>query len=381
MRLPHGSVAALADFSEDRAVAMSKSRTEPSPQSYLRPEIAALAGYVPGEQPTDPRVVKLNTNENPYPPSAAVKQAIADACERLHLYPDPSAREVRERVGRLYDVDPAGVIVGNGSDELLSMLMRAVIASGDAVAYGTPTYSLYDTLVALQAGRAIRIPYGHDYAIPRDLFSVDARMLVVCNPNAPSGTSVPRSALEELARARRDVLVIVDEAYADFADENATSMSAQHPNVVVLRTLSKSYSLAGLRVGIGITTPALAAELNKVKDSYNVSRLAQAGAAAALDDQESMLAHVAQVRATRARLVRELAQLGYVVPPSQTNFVLARRPGESQLAVKEALQRSGVLVRWFTELPDSLRITVGTDAEIDRLLAELKTLHGAARTA
>jgi histidinol-phosphate aminotransferase len=353
---------------------MSNSAPGTSPQAYLRPEIAAIAGYVPGEQPTDPRVVKLNTNENPYPPSALVRRAIADACERLHLYPDPSAREVRERVGRLYDVDPAGVIVGNGSDELLSMLMRAAIAPGDAVAYGTPTYSLYDTLVALQAGRVIGVPYGADYAIPRELFSVDARLLIVCNPNAPSGTSVPRRALEELAEARRDTLLVIDEAYADFADENATGMGSRHPNVVVLRTLSKSYSLAGLRLGVGITTPALAAELNKVKDSYNVSRLAQAGAIAALDDQESMLAHVAQVRATRARLVQALVALGYEVPPSQTNFVLATQPGRSQQPVKEALQRKGVLVRWFTELPDSLRITVGTDAEIDRLLAELRSL-------
>ncbi|MBY0276706.1 histidinol-phosphate transaminase [Candidatus Binatia bacterium] len=353
---------------------MAKPATDLSPQAYLRPEIAALAGYVPGEQPTDPGVVKLNTNENPYPPSAAVRRAITDACERLHLYPDPSAREVRERVARLYGVDPAGVIVGNGSDELLSLLMRAVIAPGDAVAYGTPTYSLYDTLVALQAGRTIHIPYGPDYGIPRELLSVNARLLIVCNPNAPSGTAVPRRALEELAEARRDVLVVIDEAYADFADENATAMGSRHPNVIVLRTLSKSYSLAGLRVGIGITTPGLAAELNKVKDSYNVSRLAQAGAVAALDDQASMLAHVARVRATRARLVRELERLGYVVPPSQANFVLARRPGRSQQSVKEALQSRGVLVRYFGDLPDALRITVGTDAEIDRLIVELKSL-------
>ena len=353
---------------------MSKPSTDPSPRAYVRPEIAAIAGYVPGEQPTDPRVIKLNTNENPYPPSPAVRRAIADACERLHLYPDPSAREVRERVGRLYDVDPEGVIVGNGSDELLSLLMRAVVAPGDAVAYATPTYSLYDTLVALQGGRSIRIPYGPDYAIPGEMESVDARMLIVCNPNAPSGTAVPRRALEELAAVRRDTLLIVDEAYADFADENATGMGSRHPNVVVLRTLSKSYSLAGLRVGIGITTPGLAAELNKVKDSYNVSRLAQAGAAAALDDQASMLAHVARVRATRARLTEALAGLGYDVLPSQTNFVLVRRPGRTLLPVKEALQRKGILVRHFSDLPDALRITVGTDVEIDRLLAEMRGL-------
>lgn len=344
------------------------------PQRYLRPEITALEGYAPGEQPSDPRVIKLNTNENAYPASGRVRSAIVAACDRLQLYPDPSARAVRERVAQLYGVDAAGVIVGNGSDELLSLIMRAVVAPGDAVAYGSPTYSLYDTLVALQAGRSLRVPYGDDYAVPRELFSVAARLILVCNPNAPSGTVVGRRELDELAAARRDLLLVVDEAYVDFADQSVTTMGVEHSNVVVLRTLSKSYSLAGLRVGFAITTPALAAELNKVKDSYNVSRLAQAGALAALEDQEAMLAHVTRVRATRARLTDALRALGFVVAPSQTNFVLARRPGSSLQPVKEALQSRGILVRYFTELPDALRITVGTDAEIDRLLDELTRL-------
>jgi histidinol-phosphate aminotransferase len=343
----------------------------PETLAYVRPEIGALAGYVPGEQPNDPRIIKLNTNENPYPPSAAVREAILAACERLHLYPDPSAREVRERVAELYGVDADGVIVGNGSDELLSILMRATVAPGDAVAYGTPTYSLYDTLVALQGGRRVTFPYGSDFALPRELFSVAARMIQVCNPNAPSGTLVARKDLERLASARRDALVVIDEAYVDFADEDATTMGVLHPNVVVLRTLSKSYSLAGLRVGVAITSPALAAELNKVKDSYNVSRLAQAGALAALNEQATVQAHVARVRQTRARLTSALVELGFEVPPSQTNFVLARRAGRSLLALKEALRERGILVRYFPEIPDALRITVGTDAEIDRLLAEL----------
>ena len=343
-------------------------------RAYLRPEIVALAGYVPGEQPTDPRVIKLNTNENPYPPSAAVRAAIGEACERLQLYPDPSARAVRERAAELYGVAADGVIVGNGSDELLSLLMRAVVNPGGAVAYGMPTYSLYDTLVALQGGRSIHVPYGADFALPRELFTVPARMIIVCNPNAPSGTAVGVEELAGLARARRDALVVIDEAYADFADANATRLGAQEPNVIVLRTLSKSYSLAGLRVGLGLTTPALASELNKVKDSYNVSRLAQAGALAALNDQARMLEHVARVRATRVRLTRELAALGYTVPPSQANFVLARRPGRTLLPVKQALLERGILVRYFAEIPDALRITVGTDEEIDRLLAELGSL-------
>jgi histidinol-phosphate aminotransferase len=347
----------------------------PAATAYVRPEVAALAGYVPGEQPTDPRIIKLNTNENPYPPSDAVRAAIDEACARLQLYPDPSAGAVRRRVAELYGVDADGVVVGNGSDELLSLLMRAVVAPGDAVAYGTPTYSLYDTLVALQCGRSIRVAYGPDYRIPRELFDAPARMILVCNPNAPSGTAVATADLVELARARRDVLVVIDEAYVDFADASAVRLGVEEPNVVVLRTLSKSYSLAGLRVGFAITTPGLAVELNKVKDSYNVSRLAQAGALAALNDQQRMLEHVARVRATRARLIRALEELGYAVAPSQTNFVLARRPGQSLRQVKEALQQRGILVRYFTDLPDALRITVGTDAEIDRLLEEIRGLR------
>jgi histidinol-phosphate aminotransferase len=350
------------------------SPTSQAPQCYLRPEITALRGYVPGEQPSDPRVIKLNTNENPYPASPRVRNAIVEACDRLQLYPDPTARAVRERVAAQYAVDADGVLVGNGSDELLSLLMRAVVAPGDVVAYGTPTYSLYDTLVALQGGRSADVPYGDDYAVPSALFTIPARLILVCNPNAPSGTAVGRAVLDALAVARRDVLVVVDEAYADFADESVTTMGVEHPNVVVLRTLSKSYSLAGLRVGLAITTPALAVELNKVKDSYNVSRLAQAGALAALEDQDTMLAHVSRVRVTRARLTESLRALGFEVAPSQANFVLARRPGSSLLPVKEALQARGILVRHFTELPDALRITVGTDAEIDRFLEELAAL-------
>lgn len=341
--------------------------------SLVRPEIRALEGYVPGEQPSDPGIVKLNTNENPYPPSAAVREAIVAACDRLHLYPDPSARAVRERVAELYGVEADGVVVGNGSDELLTLLMRTFVAPGNAVAYPVPTYSLYDTLVAIQGGRVLHVAFGPDFELPRELFAARARMIVVCNPNAPSGTLVSRADLDELARARRDALIVLDEAYVDFADESATGMAASHPNVAVLRTLSKSYSLAGLRVGFLMTSPGLAREIVKVKDSYNVSRVAQAGALAALNDQASMRAHVDRVRATRARLQEGLTALGFSVLPSQANFVLARRPGESLAPLAESLRRRGVLVRHFATLPDALRITVGTEAEIDRLLRELAT--------
>jgi len=304
-----------------------------------------------------------------------VRDAIAAACEDLVLYPDPSAREVREGAAELYGVQADGVLVGNGSDELLSILVRATVAPGQGVAYPVPTYSLYETLVELQDARPVRVPFGADFALPADgLRSADACLIVVCNPNAPSGTMVPRDELEELARRRGDAVVVIDEAYVDFAEATALPLVERFPNVVVLRTLSKSYSLAGLRVGLALTSVALAKELHKVRDSYNVSRIAQAGALAALKDQGAMRAHVAQVRATRRRLTEALEELGFAVPPSQANFVLARRAGQDLAPMVAALRARRILVRYFSDLPDAMRITVGTDDQIDTLLAALREI-------
>jgi histidinol-phosphate aminotransferase len=340
----------------------------------VRANVAALDGYVPGEQPTDPRVVKLNTNENPYPPSPGVGEAIASAAGSLHLYPDPDASELRAAAGRLYGVDPQGVVVGNGSDELLAMLLRAVVSPGETVAYPVPTYSLYDTQVALQDGRVLHVPFPADWSLPEALFRCGARMFFVCNPNAPSGTLAPREAIERLARENPDAVVVADEAYVDFCDGTVVGLVGRVPNLVVLRSFSKSYSLAGLRVGLAMTTPELASELRKVKDSYNLDRLAQAGALAALLDQETMLSNVARVCATRARLSIELAAMGFRVVPSQTNFVLAHGKGGSLEGLVRTLKDRGVLVRWFAALPDAMRVSVGTDAQVDRLLEELRAL-------
>jgi histidinol-phosphate aminotransferase len=278
-----------------------------SASMLVRPLIAALAGYVPGEQPSDPTIVKLNTNENPYPPSARVRAAVDEACTRLHLYPDPTARSLRERAAALYGVDADGILVGNGSDELLALLMRAAVGPGDAVAYPAPTYSLYETLVGLQGGVAVTPPFDADWQLPAALFEVRCRVLIVCNPNSPSGTALPVGELEPLVAARRDCIVVIDEAYADFADGNALSLVGRYPHVIVLRTLSKSYSLAGLRVGLAFTTPDLVAELSKVKDSYNVGRLAQAAALAALEDQVAD-ARPRRARAKHARAARRRAR-------------------------------------------------------------------------
>ncbi len=357
----------------DEGGSMKTSRAaEAGAAPWVRPAVAALEGYVPGEQPAGgARVVKLNTNENPYPPSPAVRTAIEAEIERLHLYPPPDAAGLRLCAGRLWGVDPAGVVVGNGSDELLVLLLRTFVEPGTAVAYPAPTYSLYSTLIAVQGAVVREVPFPPDFALPRGLFDVPAALLLVCNPNAPSGTRIATAALAELAQARRDAVLVIDEAYADFADGDALSLVGAAPNVVVLRTLSKSYSLAGLRVGFALTTPQLARELHKVRDSYNLDRLAQVGAMAALEDQATFRHNRDRVRATRARLREALLARGYDVPPAETNFVLARSPGRSLQGLMQKLRVEGVLVRWFATVPDALRITVGTDQEIDELLAAL----------
>lgn len=337
----------------------------------VRPSVAAMQGYIPGEQPGGRGVVKLNTNENPYAPSASVREAIAAAAGSLQFYPDPTAEPLREVAGELWGVDAAGIVAGNGSDELLTLLMRAVIEPGQVVAYPTPTYSLYDTLVEIQGAVALRVAYPDTWELPRALDGADARLFLICSPNAPSGTAIARARIEELLVARPDALVVVDEAYGDFAEASALSLVGRYPNLLVLRTLSKAYSLAGLRVGLALTTPELARQLHKVRDSYNMSATAQAGAIAALRDQPSFLANRARIVATRARLTTAMRERGFEVPESATNFILARRPGESLEALMLGLRDKGVLVRFFASLPDAIRITIGTDAEVDEFLSAL----------
>ena len=344
------------------------------PRSWLRAAVRAVAPYVPGEQPEPGhRVIKLNTNENPYPPSPRVLDALRAAIDgALRLYPDPEAQALRRRASEVYGVPADHIMAGNGSDELLALLLRATIDPGDRVAFPVPTYSLYETLVAVQDGEVVHVAFPDDWSVPPALASAGARVTFLCNPNSPSGTAVPLDAVEALAREARGI-VVVDEAYVDFADGDALSLVGRLPNVVVLRTLSKSFSLAGLRAGLAFAHPELLVGLRTVKDSYNLNRLTQLAAEAALSDLPHMRANVARIRATRARLAAGLGRLGYRVPESQANFVLACRPGLDQAPVAAALAERGVLVRHFPtpRLRDALRITVGTDEETDVLLAHL----------
>ena len=344
----------------------------------FRRNIARMDGYLPGEQPKEEGFVKLNTNENPYPPSPAVLEAIArEAGGTLRLYPDPESTRLRRQAAETYRFDLEQVIAGNGSDDLLAMIARAFIGEGDALCCPVPTYTLYDTLVRIQGGRVRGIPYPEDYSLPKGLFRNRAKVTVVASPNSPSGTSVPLAALSGLASAVRGILV-VDEAYADFAEETALPLARERENVVVLRTFSKSFSLAGMRIGLGFGHPRILAGLNKVRDSYNLDRLAIAAGEAALADIGWMERNAARIRKTRERLATALPALGFVPFPSQSNFLLARRRGgKSARPVFEELKRRGILVRYFytPRLAGCLRITVGTDAEIDTLLAALAEIR------
>ena len=341
-----------------------------------------MAGYRPGEQPgPDEQVVKLNTNENPYPPSPRVLEALRQAAdERLRLYPPPLADAVRARAAALYGFTPEQVLVGNGSDELLALLVGAVVDPGDAIVYPVPTYSLYPVLARVRGAGVVEVPFPEDFSLPEGLFGRAEPLVFLCNPNAPTGTLVAQPEVRRLAEGLSGLLV-VDEAYVDFAESDCLTLARELENVVVLRTVSKSFSLAGLRVGFAFGPEALIEGLIKVKDSYNVDRLALAGAEAALADVEYMRENVARIKATRSRLTKGLRGLGLDPLPSQTNFVFVRCGRGRARRLFEALKTRGVLVRFFEEpgTDDALRITVGTDGEIDRLLVELSDILRAGR--
>ena len=346
--------------------------------SRFRPAIDALHGYVPGEQPPGGAdVVKLNTNENPYPPSPRALAALAaiDA-ESLRRYPHPFADTFRRSAAEVLGVDPDWILVGNGSDDLLTMLFRAVTGTGRTVAYPAPTYVLYRTLAAIQGAPVMEVPFDEEYTLPvAALAEAGAALTIVANPNSPSGTTATVEQLAELA-ARTAGVVAVDEAYVAFAERSALDLVRRNGRVIVLRTLSKSHGLAGLRLGFGVAHPDLLSGLAKVKDSYNVDAVAAAVGAAAVRDVAYTRETVERIRTTRARLGRALTDRGFRVWPSQANFVLARPADGDALRLYRGLRERGVLVRYFAEpgLADKLRITVGTDRQTARLLSALADL-------
>jgi histidinol-phosphate aminotransferase len=352
----------------------------------LRENVLAAAGYIPGEQPADTTTIKLNTNENPYPPSPRVMDAIrAVTAEQLRRYPNPNARPFREAAGNVHGVPADWIMAFNGGDELLSVAIRAAAGEHDAVAYLEPSYSLYPVLTEMNGSRAIRIPYtidGTRWQLPAAIESTPAKILLIVNPNAPSGHLDSLDRLAEIA-GRFPGLLVIDEAYVDFAPAGALDLVKQFANVLLLRTMSKGYSLAGLRFGYAIGQPELLRQVEKVRDSYPVDALAIAAATAAIEDQSHARDTWEKVKAERARMTSELQALGFSMPESHSNFLLATVPaGSGKPAAKqvyEILKSRGILIRWW-DLPriaDKIRITVGTPDQNNRLLTELRALLGA----
>ncbi len=344
--------------------------------------VPALHPYVPGKQPTGDDWVKLNTNELPYPSSPRVADAVAAEVAQLRKYPAPTSAGLRAELAALHGVDPAQVIVGNGSDEILTLLVRAFAGPERRVGQVSPSYSLYPVLAAIQDTTCATVELAPDLALPIDrIHQTDTPLFFLTTPNAPFGIDFGRAAVRAAVDGFNGVFV-ADEAYADFGEWSALELLADCPHLVVTRSLSKSYGLAGLRVGYAVASAELIALLDRVRDSYNVNRLSQAGALAAVRDQAYLHAVVARVRATRTRFSEALRAQGWEVLPSQTNFVFARPPGEagrppdpaSAAAAFAHLEQEHILVRYFPGSPltaNGLRISIGTDSEMDRCLETL----------
>lgn len=348
------------------------------PQLPLRPNIAAMQGYVPGFQPPDAHTwIKLNTNENPYPPSPAVAAAIAGELgsegENLRLYPDAGSVRARAAAAELYGYHPEWVIMANGSDELLNNLIRAFADPGDEVAFVEPSYSYYATLVEIQGARARRFHLNDDFELVDFPVSYAGKIFFLTSPNAPLGFSFARETIADLAACCRGILV-VDEAYADFASTSAMDMVHEYPNLVVTRTFSKSYALAGMRLGLAVAHPQVVAALDKIRDHYHLDRLALVAAEAALQDQAYLHQRVEQICATRERFSAALRKGGYTVISSQANFVFASPPDGDGERVYNLLKEHKILVRYFTsaDLCHGVRISIGTDAQMDAVLRVLR---------
>ncbi len=338
----------------------------------IRQSVEALQAYKPGEQPKRAGLVKLNTNENPYPPSPKVNEVLATVVpETLRLYPDPESTALRQAVADLQGVGVGQVFAGNGSDEILALCTRAFVEDDGSIGYFMPSYSLYPVLAAIRNVPGVACELTDTFEWPaRD--PAPASLFFLANPNAPTSMLFPKDRIRAFCRSFPGV-VLVDEAYVDFARESCMELAKTLPNVLVMRTLSKSYSLAGIRCGYVVGPEALVSALFKIKDSYNVNRLTQAVATAAIQDQAHMRANAARIKTTRQRLAAELVRFGFKVSPSEANFLWVKPWTISAKEIFEALKMEGILVRYFpgARTGDYLRITVGTDGETDRLLQVL----------
>lgn len=347
--------------------------------SLFRPNIDAMAGYRAGEQPQSGKFIKLNTNENPYPPSPAVARAIQTVLEKgLTRYPDPMAEGFRTRAAELLGVDLDWILCGNGSDDILTIVTRAFVGENQWLRMPHPSYVLYRTLAEIQGSQCDEISFGRDWSLGDDFAASreGLRLAYLPNPNSPSGTLLSPARVAELA-ASLPCPLLVDEAYVDFAEENCISLIAENEKILVSRTLSKSYALAGMRFGYVVAQPHVIEGLTKVKDSYNCDALSIAGATAAIDDQAWLRENRTKIIATRQRLDDGMRHRGFDVAPSQANFVWCTRTDIEVEPLYQPLKAQHILVRYmkYDSWGDGLRVSVGTDEQIDALLSVLDELH------
>lgn len=387
---------------------MKLKRKSAGPSALVRPLVRRLKAYVPGEQPKTAGFIKLNTNENPYPPSPKVLKAIKAAVDgRLRLYPNPTAEPLRRELARFHGCSPENIIVGNGSDELLALATRAFVEplpgpaphstnstsntdrmaiAPSLVQYFVPSYSLYPVLADIHGARRNPVPLASDFGLP-NLGALDhskrwnwsAALTFITTPNAPTGRGYSTTELEALCSRIKGV-VVLDETYVDFAPENALELALRHPNVLVSRTFSKAYSLCFQRVGYMVGHPELIGALLKIKDSYNVNGLGQVAALATLDDLGYYRANFRRIVKTRDRLREALIQMGFEVCPSATNFLFAKPPRFSARDWLQRLRERNILVRWFDlpETRDYLRISIGSETETDTLIGAIRDILASA---
>jgi histidinol-phosphate aminotransferase len=341
--------------------------------------VTTLSPYVPGEQPRADGIIKLNTNENPYPPSPRVLAAISAASERLRLYPDPRATVLREAIAARYGVAAEEVFVGNGSDEVLAHTFQALLKHEAPLLFPDITYSFYPVYCGLYGVSYEEVPLDAAMRVQIADYGRPGSAILLPNPNAPTGIGLPRQAIETLAAEHPDRLVVIDEAYVDFGADSAVPLIARYDNLLVVQTLSKSRALAGLRVGFAIGQRPLIEALERVKDSFNsypLDCLAMSGAVAAIADDAWFQETRGRIMASRESLASALSGLGFEVLPSQANFVFVRHPAHGGAELAARLRERGVLVRHFRKprIQDYLRITVGTDVQCDRLIALAREL-------
>lgn len=347
---------------------------------YLSKLANTIKPYVPGEQPRDKKYIKLNTNENPYPPSPLVTAAIRDeAGEALRLYPDPECMELRKKLAAYYGVDLQQVFVSNGSDEILAFCFLAFFNPGRAIIFPDITYSFYPVYASLFGIDYNTIPLNDDFSVPVELFTKENGGIILANPNSPTGGLLPVGEIVKILESSIDSVVIVDEAYIDYGGESVIGLIAEYPNLLVVRTFSKSRSLAGLRVGFALGNKELIEGLERIKNSFNsytLDKLALVGAEAALDDEKYFQKTRKLVIKTREETIKQLKEQGFIIVESEANFIFIKHPRCNAPLMFQKLREKGILVRHYNQprINDYLRVTIGTDAEMREFIEAVNSI-------